>query len=252
MAVPSTNITEEGNDVAKYTNCSPEPNSETSADVRRCVEQLCNLEVSEDDLKCVVLNHLYTWMYKESFETFLQEARLNDVYNDKLKISQRREIHQSILKGDLNHAVELVNGLDPLILKKNYEILFGMKLFQLFGLIKNGHVIEAAQFARHEMPQCLQNDPKLFEKLERAMSLVTFPDLSAPEAMEIINTIETAQEVSKKLDTIIMEHFNLHPISILDCIVKEALWAEAKAESMGVNMKLKLTNIERCGFSKKQ
>lgn len=51
-------------------------------------------------------------------------------------INFRKKITEAILSGDVTHAIELIDELDPEILQINYEITFLLKQHHLIHLIQ--------------------------------------------------------------------------------------------------------------------
>mmetsp|Transcript_102463 Transcript_102463/g.235070 ORF Transcript_102463/g.235070 Transcript_102463/m.235070 type:complete len:194 (+) Transcript_102463:1624-2205(+) len=104
-------------------------------------------DLFESDIHNVVLNYLAVQGFQDAAEAFAAEAQLQpEVPLD--SVGRRAAIRQSVLAGDVQGAISILQALDGSILLSFPEVHFRLRQQQLCKIIADGEVERAIEFAR--------------------------------------------------------------------------------------------------------
>jgi len=160
-------------------------------------EKLDAVNISKEDLNCLVLNFLVIEGYKDTAEKFAKESCTKaDV--DLNSIGDRMQIRAAVHHGNIADAIERVNDLNPEILETNVGLLFKLQQQRLIEMIREGKVQEALGFVQEELLTLCENNSvclsmynvgklkmvvkDLLFELETTLSLLAFENLSTQGA----------------------------------------------------------------------
>ncbi|RMZ87854.1 hypothetical protein DV736_g4917, partial [Chaetothyriales sp. CBS 134916] len=137
-------------------------------------------DLSKSDMNNLIMEYLITEGYPSAAEKFAREANIEQ-QPDHNSIQQRVNIRESIHRGDLQQAIDLINDLEPELLDNDKKLHFSLLRLQLVELIRASFattdttaVAKAIEFAKENLaPYATENPFK--NDLERAMALLIVP-----------------------------------------------------------------------------
>ncbi|RMD43825.1 hypothetical protein DV735_g1298, partial [Chaetothyriales sp. CBS 134920] len=137
-------------------------------------------DLSKSDMNNLIMEYLITEGYPSAAEKFAREANIEQ-QPDHNSIQQRVNIRESIHRGDLQQAIDLINDLEPELLDNDKKLHFSLLRLQLVELIRasfattdTSAVAKAIEFAKENLaPYATENPFK--NDLERAMALLIVP-----------------------------------------------------------------------------
>mmetsp|Transcript_672 Transcript_672/g.808 ORF Transcript_672/g.808 Transcript_672/m.808 type:complete len:256 (+) Transcript_672:21-788(+) len=125
--------------------------------------------------------------------------------DDKLKI--RMEIRETIMRGDVGAAMQLVTQVDPELLKTDNILHFHLKKQALIELIRDAHVGKAIVFAQEQVSPYIEGSEELQKELEEVMSLLVFgKDLDSP--VRHLFSSDHRREIAFELNSALLKREN--------------------------------------------
>ncbi|CCF73253.1 Glucose-induced degradation protein 8 homolog [Babesia microti strain RI] len=194
--------------------------SKSTFDINVWSKAVQGINVSDDELQAVVENYLICNALEETLVCFRKESHL-DTTIDMPPINFRKKITEAILSGDVTHAIELIDELDPEILQINYEITFLLKQHHLIHLIQKNNALESLNFAKTELVPCIKDNVSLEANLEEALSLLVFSDKTCPEAQQLIRELDRKQDTAERVDQMLLKHYKVDSKPLLTSIIQE-------------------------------
>ncbi|KAK1304051.1 hypothetical protein QJS10_CPB11g00939 [Acorus calamus] len=168
-------------------------------------KKLNDVEIRKEDMNKLVMNFLVTEGYVEAAEKFWTESITEHI--DLTMITDRMAVKKAMQCGNVDHAIEKVNDLNP---------------ERLIELIHNGKVEEALEFAREELAQRGEENQGFLEELERTVALLIFEDVTncpVGELLDISQRLKTSSEVNAVILTMVIRKTKAKKASHhLDCI----------------------------------
>ncbi|KAL2409764.1 hypothetical protein ABEF95_003205 [Exophiala dermatitidis] len=151
---------------------------------RRVADQ----QISKTDVNNLIMDYLITEGYPSAAEKFASEANIQPKA-DFTFIQERVQIRDSIYRGDLQAAIELINELNPELLDLDKRLHFSLLRLQLVELIRQSFtnpdpslVGKAIEFAQKNLAPYAPLDTQFKVDLERAMALLIVPKESWSQA----------------------------------------------------------------------
>ncbi|KIW64390.1 hypothetical protein, variant 2 [Phialophora macrospora] len=151
--------------------------------------QVADTPISKSDFNNLIMDYLITEGYPSAAEKFAAEANIQP-QADLGCINERVQIRDSIHRGDLQAAIELINELDPELLDKDKKLHFSLLRLQLIELIRQSFtssdsslVGKAIEFAQNNLAPYAPLDAQFKIDLERAMALLIVPRESWTQAV---------------------------------------------------------------------
>jgi len=147
------------------------------------VASVSETRLSKSDVNNLIMDYLITEGYPSAAEKFATEANI-EREPDHSSIEQRVQIRESIHRGDLQQAIELINDLNPELLDNDNKLHFSLLRLQLVELIRASFtsatpnslaVRQAIEFAQQNLAPYAPLDPAFKNDLERAMALLIVP-----------------------------------------------------------------------------
>jgi len=143
--------------------------------------QVADIQISKTDVNNLIMDYLITEGYPSAAEKFAAEANIQPKA-DMSCIQERVEIRESIHRGDLQAAIELINELNPELLDTDRKLHFSLLRLQLVELIRQSFtssdstlVGKAIEFAQNNLAPYTLLEPQFKTDLERAMALLIVP-----------------------------------------------------------------------------
>lgn len=135
------------------------------------------ITLTKDQINGLVMNFLVIEGYRDAAESFAKETGVDP--GVKLEVlTERTKIRTAIQSGEIEHAIEQVNDLNPELLDSNPKLIFHLKQQRLIELIREGNIDNALAYAQEEMAPRGEENPEFLEELERTMALLAFEDES--------------------------------------------------------------------------
>ncbi|KAI0999389.1 hypothetical protein K3495_g8808 [Podosphaera aphanis] len=215
-----------------------ETNIESESYSRRAVEA----RPSKSALNGLILEYLITEGYPCAAARFSKEANLKPHQPDN-EIRARYEIQHSVHTGDIQHALNLINDLDPEMLDREPSLHSDLLRLQLIELIRKynsqpgGDISLALNFAsQHLAPRASTNESFLGD-LEKTMALLVFP----PEQLEpqLASLLEPSlrRAVAEKVNTSILQRQKYRKEAAIRSLVRLRAWAEDTAITQNINIR---------------
>ncbi|KAG8458712.1 hypothetical protein KFE25_012910 [Diacronema lutheri] len=126
----------------------------------------------------LVLDYLVIEGYKDAAEAFSRESGLSEQI-DVASIADRMAIRAAVQRGDVQAAIDLVDALDPQILRANGTLAFHLRQQQLIEIIRSGAVDDALAFAQTTLAPAGEANPAFLDEIERTMALLAFEDTAS-------------------------------------------------------------------------
>eukprot|EP00216_Chloropicon_sp_CCMP2111_P005173 CAMPEP_0198247978 /NCGR_PEP_ID=MMETSP1446-20131203/46749_1 /TAXON_ID=1461542 ORGANISM="Unidentified sp, Strain CCMP2111" /NCGR_SAMPLE_ID=MMETSP1446 /ASSEMBLY_ACC=CAM_ASM_001112 /LENGTH=401 /DNA_ID=CAMNT_0043932307 /DNA_START=346 /DNA_END=1548 /DNA_ORIENTATION=- len=133
-----------------------------------------NLPIRKEQMNKIVMNYFVTEGYVSAARAFSTECGTSPSV-DLDTISERMLIRESVMRGDLDGAISLVNDLNPEILEHNPGLFFRLQQQRLIERVRAGDVESALAFAQEYLAPLGEENEALLESLERTISLLAFP-----------------------------------------------------------------------------
>ncbi|EKX41271.1 hypothetical protein GUITHDRAFT_158234 [Guillardia theta CCMP2712] len=207
-------------------------------------EKLDAVNISKEDLNCLVLNFLVIEGYKDTAEKFAKESCTKaDV--DLNSIGDRMQIRAAVHHGNIADAIERVNDLNPEILETNVGLLFKLQQQRLIEMIREGKVQEALGFVQEELLTLCENNSvclsmynvgklkmvvkDLLFELETTLSLLAFENLSKQQLpSELKQLLEPSfrHKTATSLNAAILASQDQDKESKLPLLLKMLVWVQ--------------------------
>lgn len=159
--------------------------------------QLNGIKVPREQMNRLVMNFLITQGYQEASSCFEKESKTQIINDDHLK--ERDEIRTSILCGDIDRAIFLINSISSSILESYSKLMFELKLQKLVNYIRENKISEALAYGQEVLAPAAQGNNELLKELEKTMSLIVYNDISQSPLAEIcspMHKLRLANEVN--------------------------------------------------------
>eukprot|EP00008_Paramoeba_atlantica_P010494 CAMPEP_0201493016 /NCGR_PEP_ID=MMETSP0151_2-20130828/35757_1 /ASSEMBLY_ACC=CAM_ASM_000257 /TAXON_ID=200890 /ORGANISM="Paramoeba atlantica, Strain 621/1 / CCAP 1560/9" /LENGTH=233 /DNA_ID=CAMNT_0047880141 /DNA_START=100 /DNA_END=801 /DNA_ORIENTATION=+ len=136
---------------------------------------LKEVKVKPEEMKRLVMNYLVVEGFSDAASLFSADASIP--LPDAPLLEERSKIIEALNAGRSLEATQLVNQSNPEILERNEELTFKLHLQRLVELIGQEKIDDALEFAHEEMAPRCQSNPDYLSDLEKAMTMLAFPDL---------------------------------------------------------------------------
>ncbi|KIW40087.1 hypothetical protein, variant 3 [Exophiala oligosperma] len=218
-------------------------------------------DVTKADINKLIMDYLITEGYPSAARKFAAEANIQQKA-DLTAIEERVRIRDSIHRGDMQHAIELINDLNPELLDTDKKLHFSLLRLQLVELIRlsfnspdQALVGNAIEFAMHNLSPYVPLDPQFKIDLERAMALLIVPKESWVKAAAAPTTAQAnndfgvlaelvdpslRQKVAKDVNEAILQSQDQKREANIRYLVKVRTWAERVAREKRLQIPEKL------------
>ncbi|KAK5059817.1 hypothetical protein LTR84_009700 [Exophiala bonariae] len=163
--------------------------------------RVADTHISKTDVNNLIMDYLITEGYPSAAQKFAAEANIQPK-SDFSDIQERVQIRESIHRGDLQVAIELINELNPDLLDTDKKLHFSLLRLQLVELIRQSFtssdsalVGEAIEFAQNNLAPYAPLDAQFKNDLERAMALLIVPKESWNQASSSRSTGSATSQV---------------------------------------------------------
>ncbi|XP_004232831.1 protein GID8 homolog isoform X2 [Solanum lycopersicum] len=133
-----------------------------------------------------------------------QERNVSLAEIDLASIEDRMAVNKAVQSGNVEDAIEMVNDLNPEILKTNPQLFFHLQQQRLIELIRNEKFEEALEFAQEELAPRGEENESFLEDLEKTVALLAFEEVSECPVRELVDVsqrLKTASEVNAAILT---------------------------------------------------
>ncbi|KIW21079.1 hypothetical protein PV08_01658 [Exophiala spinifera] len=214
-------------------------------------------DVTKADINKLIMDYLITEGYPSAAQKFAAEANIQQKA-DLTAIEERVRIRDSIHRGDLQQAIELINDLNPELLDTDKKLHFSLLRLQLVELIRLSFnssdqtlVGNAIEFAMHNLSPYVPLDPQFKTDLERAMALLIVPKESWAKAATASGSAQAVndfgalaelvdpslrQKVAKDVNEAILQSQDQKREANIRYLVKVRTWAERLAREKRLNI----------------
>ncbi|XP_015065134.1 protein GID8 homolog isoform X1 [Solanum pennellii] len=166
-------------------------------------KRLNDVKIRKKDTDRLVMNFLVTEGYAKAAEKFKMESGTKPEI-DLASIEDRMAVNKAVQSGNVEDAIEMVNDLNPEILKTNPQLFFHLQQQRLIELIRNEKVEEALEFAQEELAPRGEENESFLEDLEKTVALLAFEEVSECPVRELVDVsqrLKTASEVNAAILT---------------------------------------------------
>mmetsp|Transcript_33930 Transcript_33930/g.44761 ORF Transcript_33930/g.44761 Transcript_33930/m.44761 type:complete len:250 (-) Transcript_33930:292-1041(-) len=164
--------------------------------------RLRSARVPRDYIDRLVMDYLVVEGYKDAAAHFEKESGVKSSV-DLTTIEGRVQIREAVMAGEIAHAVELVNEMEPQLLDRHEGLFFALRKQQLVEHIAAGRLEEALQFAAQEVAPLVLGKPGFLEELEEVMSLLAFmgcpEQFPGPPLLEPNRRIDPARQLNQAI-----------------------------------------------------
>ncbi|CAI9757972.1 unnamed protein product [Fraxinus pennsylvanica] len=182
--------------------------------------QLENIAVNDKDIHKIVLSHLVHNCFKDTMESFVSCAGIEQPADHLEDMEKRKRIFHSALDGDVLKAIELTEEFAPDLLENNKDLHFDLLSLHFAELICSGKCTEALGFAQMKLTP-FGKMRKYVEKIEDFMSLLAYEEPEKSPMFHLLS-LEYRQRVSDNLNGEILAHANLPRYSAVERLIQQA------------------------------
>lgn len=186
--------------------------------------RLSEIAVDKTLVNRLVLDYLVIEGYKDAAEAFARESGLS-VSVDLDGIADRMAIRMAVQRGDVQAAVELVNALDPQILRGDDTLSFHLRQQQLIEIIRKGDVGDALLFAQNSLAPAGEANPAFLDEIERTMALLAFEDTAACPVGHLLDNSQRHKTASE-LNGAILASQSHQREPLLPICLRMLLWSQ--------------------------
>ncbi|EPZ31748.1 hypothetical protein ROZALSC1DRAFT_26462 [Rozella allomycis CSF55] len=191
-------------------------------------KKLSEVNIHKGELNKLIMNYLIIEGYKEAAEKFCSEASMDPTVNLD-SIQDRMNVRQCIQKGEVDHAIELTNDLDPQILDTNPKLFFRLQQQKLIEMIRAGRLDDAIEFAQEELAPRGEEHPEFLEELERTMALMIFDGDENSPVKDLLDTNQR-QKTASELNSAILTTQCQEKEPKLPLMLKMLVWSQKLLE----------------------
>uniref|UniRef100_A0AC35G0C3 Uncharacterized protein n=1 Tax=Panagrolaimus sp. PS1159 TaxID=55785 RepID=A0AC35G0C3_9BILA len=195
---------------------------------------LADTDVRADSEKIhgLVVDFLICEGYREAAELLCAQSNIEFPEDEKVSLDKRYEIRTSIVKGEVDKAIQQINNYTPNLLKENPKIHFQLLRQQLVELIRNKNVEEALEFAQKHLVHMADQPPELLQKLEQTYGLLVF---EKPESSPFGHLMEMNQRniLAAEVNSLICGSNGRNPTSKLEQLFRLIVWNKQQVASRG-------------------
>merc|ERR1712169_13000 len=179
--------------------------------------RVAETHISKSDVNNLIMDYLITEGYPSAAEKFAAEANIQPKA-DLSCIQERVQIRDSIHRGDLQAAIELINELNPELLDADKKLHFSLLRLQLVELIRQSFtssdatlVGRAIEFAQNNLAPYAPLEPQFKYDLERAMALLIVPKESWSKAniRYLVRARAWAEQLAREKKMDLPQHISL-------------------------------------------
>lgn len=206
--------------------------ADVSSEVAEWEARLSEIVVDRTLMNRLVLDYLVLEGYKDAAESFARESDLS-VQADLLEsIAERVAIRSAVQRGNVQAAVEMVDALDPAILRGNAALALRLRQQQLIEIIRTGAVDDALLFAQTALAPAGEADPAFLGELERTMALLAFEDAAACPVGHLLGASQRRATASE-LNAAILASQSLPTEPRLPVCLRALLWSQRALAEKG-------------------
>ncbi|KAL5601368.1 hypothetical protein BROUX41_002645 [Berkeleyomyces rouxiae] len=197
----------------------------------------------KSEINALILDYLTREGYADAAAKFCREADLKPHQPIEM-IQERRDIQQAIHSGNIHQAIEALNDLAPEILDCNADIHFSLLRLQLIEMIREcssnsadpGCFLPAVHFAQENLASRAVEDPTLLRSLEKAMSLIVFPQAELSDELAALLDPKLRQDVAGSVNKAILRHQGQRGEAAMRYLLNMRAWSQKVAQDMDVKM----------------
>ncbi|KAL9090010.1 MAG: hypothetical protein Q9165_005540 [Trypethelium subeluteriae] len=205
----------------------------------------------DSDINSVIMDYLINEGYPSAARKFAKEANI-EATGDIESISERVEIRNAILAGDIQAALEKINDFNPQVLDTDPALHFSLLRLQLIELIRTcmsptsststtststststPDITPVLNFASTQLAPRAPTSPTFLNDLEQTMALLIFPpDALSPTLSPLLDT-QLRRDVATAVNQAMLVSLGQRREARIKSLVRVRAWAEAKAREGG-------------------
>lgn len=144
-------------------------------------------------------------------------------------ITDRVQVRNSIQNGDVEKAIEQVNDLNPEILDNDPKLYFRLQQQQLIEMIRTGRLDDALSFATEELAPRGEENKEFLEEIEKTMSLLAFSDMNDSPMSQLLDNSQR-QKTASEINAAILESQCQETTPKLPNLLKMLIWAQKRLD----------------------
>lgn len=195
--------------------------------------RLNEIQVPRPVLNNLIMNYLINEGYQSSAIKFAREAGVESSV-DLSSIKSRMKIKSLINAGKVEHAIELINDIEPELLDTNPGLHFELLRLQLIELIREipkagdmESTTRALDFASTHLAHRAAANSKYLQDLEWTMALLCFPKDQLVSPLHELMDVKLRWKVSSKVNEALLEMQGIAGTSHqIHNLIKLWLWGE--------------------------
>ncbi|KAL7073354.1 hypothetical protein ACQ4LE_006946 [Meloidogyne hapla] len=199
----------------------------------------------------LVVEYLVFSGYKEAADLLIKDAELPPPNPPTLEttknvdtLNERSAIHNSIVNGDIETALNLIGVIAPTLLTSNQKLQFKLLRQQLVELIRNKEVDKVLTFAQSNLAdKCSEIPQDLFAKLEQTYALLAF-DNPETSPFGYLMSLNQRNMLAYEVNESILSALNKPSISRLEQLFRLMVWNQHQLKTKGDGRLLTKENAE--------
>lgn len=167
-----------------------------------------NVQVSDSEVRKIVLSYLFHNCFKETAETFIACSGMKRTADCSVNMDKRKPIYDHVLEGNVLKAIELTNQLAVDLLTSKPDVHFDLLTLHFVELVRAKDCASALEFAQKELQPYGNQQGRYLEKLQDCMALLAYEE---PEKSPLFNylTMDYRHSVADELNCAILDHGDL-------------------------------------------
>jgi hypothetical protein len=205
---------------------------------------------SKSDMNSVVLDFLVNEGFPRAAQLFAKEANMK-VLDEESYLQPRVNVMNTIHRGDIKAAIDLINDINPDILDRDPSLHFALLRLQLIELIRDStepdmDIMPAVYFAKNQLAPRGATNPEFRKDLEDVMTLVVLPRSDAmnqPHLKELLN-LSHRRNIAARVNEAILINCGQQREARLRNLVRLRQWSERKLRASGKELPKEISRTD--------
>ncbi|XP_031488953.1 uncharacterized protein LOC116256682 isoform X2 [Nymphaea colorata] len=175
--------------------------------------------INDKDVHNIILSYLLHNCFRETAESFISCAGMNQPADYPMEMDKRKPIFHSAMEGNALKAIELTQELAHDLLEKNEDLHFDLLSLHFVELVCSKKCTEALEFAQTKLTP-FGKVQKFVEKLEDFMALLAYEEPEKSPMFHLLSR-EYRQNVADSLNQAILAYSNLPSYPSLERLIQQ-------------------------------
>lgn len=194
-------------------------------------KDLLGYDIPLEKMNKVIFDYLVIEGFKDAAEEFQKESGLQTNATDIMNsLKHRTAIREAMQTGNVQHAIEMVNDLNPEILDENPGLYFHLQQQKLIELIRQRRSEDALDFLSKELASFGEENEMYLDELEKTLLLLAFDDQDKSPMAHLLN-MSQRQKIASELNAAILASTAHADEPILSNLLKLLAWSQDKLYS---------------------